>query len=141
MSAGLEMETVLVIEHRPANLVAQAMILRSFGYTVFEAESRREAVRACHEHADPIHLLVIGATVAPSRGCDVAGRLQLLHPEMRVLFLSSFSNDRAAGEELRHRGWCVLEKPLGADTLIRTIRELLNGAPCVLTAASGRIRS
>ena len=90
-----------MIDHRPANLVAQAMILRSFGYTVLEAGSYREAFRACHEHAEPIHLIIIAATVAPSRAGDIAGRLQLLRPETSVLFLSGFSNDGAAVEEWR----------------------------------------
>jgi response regulator RpfG family c-di-GMP phosphodiesterase len=115
------METVLVIEHHPASLVAQAMILRCFGYTVLEAEDDGEADRACHQYTDPIHLLVIGTTAAPSRDGELARRLQSLRPEMRALFLSSFSSSGAAGEEL--------QKPIGADSLVRTIRELLNGAP------------
>ena len=46
------METVLLIENDPANLVALAMVLRSLGYTVLEADSRSEAcsklIRRCH---------------------------------------------------------------------------------------------
>jgi response regulator RpfG family c-di-GMP phosphodiesterase len=116
------MGTVLVIEHHPANLIAQAMLLRSVGYAVLEAEDDRDAARACQEHAGPIRLLVIGTTAAPGRDRELAGLLQSLRPEMRVLFLSSFS---------------VMPRPVGPDVLVRTIRERLSGDPHVLTAASG----
>jgi hypothetical protein len=49
------MQTVLLIENDPANLVVQALVLRSFGFTVLEASSRGEAWRVCHRHQGPIH--------------------------------------------------------------------------------------
>ena len=98
------METVLLLEHHPANLIAQAMLLRSFGYAVLEAEDDREAARACLEHAGPIRLLVIGTTAAPGGDREITWRLQTLRPEMRVLLLASFAKSGTH---------------VGADTLAR----------------------
>lgn len=90
------------------------MILRALGYAVLEAENDGEAARVCIEHAGAIRLLVIRTQ------SELAGRLNVLRPEMRILILSSLSNSGT---------------PASTDSLVQKIRELLHGAP-VFTAAS-----
>ena len=53
------MQTILLVEDAPATLVACSLILRCFGYTVLEADSRGDAWRACHEQQGPIHLILM----------------------------------------------------------------------------------
>jgi CheY-like chemotaxis protein len=53
------MQTVLLIENDLATLVARALVLRSFGYTVLEASSQEEALHTCQEHPGPIRLWII----------------------------------------------------------------------------------
>src|SRR5208337_1318751 len=104
------MDTVLLIEHDTAHLIAQAMVLRSFGYTVLEASTQMEAVRACREHHGPIHVAVTKAVRGNGSG-EVVERLRRLCPDIRVLFLS----DKSPVECARQRDMCgdcaFLQKP------------------------------
>jgi DNA-binding NtrC family response regulator len=128
------METVLLIEHDSAYLIAQAMVLKSFGYTVLEASTQMEAVTACREHQGPIHLAVTKA-VRGNGSAEVVERLRRLCPEIRVLFLS----DRSPGEPSRRRdmyGDCAfLQQPFRADAVADALKKLLEDSR-VMTASS-----
>ena len=85
------MQTVLLIENDPATLVARALVLRSFGYTVLEAGSQEEALHTCQEHPEPIRLVITRAAVDSYHSRELVTRLQLLRPQMRALFVSDES--------------------------------------------------
>ena len=44
------MDTILLIENDPTNLLARSLVLRCFGYAVLEADSRGEAWSVCGDH-------------------------------------------------------------------------------------------
>ena len=81
------MQTLLLIESDPAQLIALAMILRSGGYTVLEADSADEAIRTYLAHPRPVELLLTEAAPAGHKRLDVIERLLELSPEMRVVLL------------------------------------------------------
>ena len=117
------METVLLIENDPANLVAQTLILRSFGYNVLEADSGEEALRVCHEHTGPIHLVLAKALLDTKQ---VVAWLQPLHPQIRGLFVSDAPLSERADEQSIESKCAFLEKPFRVDTLAQVIRKLLS---------------
>jgi hypothetical protein len=49
------MQTILLIECDPTNLVAQSLVLYCFGYTVQEASSPGEVWNSRYEHRGPRH--------------------------------------------------------------------------------------
>jgi two-component system, cell cycle sensor histidine kinase and response regulator CckA len=120
------METILLVENDPANLVALALILRSFGYAVLEAGSQDEAVHACHEHQGPIHLVVTKAVLNSEASTEVVARLKLLNGQIRALFLSDEPPSELANKSMSYE-YAFLQKPIRADVLARTIRGLLGG--------------
>jgi CheY-like chemotaxis protein len=85
------MQTVLVVESEPTDLLALALILRSLGYTVLEADSTDEAISACREHPGPIQLVVTEATLDNKDAREFVGRLRSLCPRNA---LSSFPTCR-----------------------------------------------
>jgi CheY-like chemotaxis protein len=119
------MQTVLVIESDPANLLALALILRSFGYTVLEADSPDEAVGTCQEYPGPIHLVVTEAVLGNENASELVARLQSLCPQIRVLLISNESADGLA--ETNTYGCKYLKKPFRVDALADSIRTLLDG--------------
>jgi two-component system cell cycle sensor histidine kinase/response regulator CckA len=118
---------VLLIENDPANLVAQALVLRSFGFTVLEASSRGEAWRVCHRHQRPIHLVVAKAILDNHRTSDFIARLRLVYPQIRALIVSETSSAELADNQSMPCEFAFLQKPFRLDTLADTIRELLGG--------------
>ena len=119
------MQTVLVIESEPANLLVLALILRSFGYTVLEADSPDEAVSTCQEYPGPIHLVVTETVLGNENTSELVARLQSLCPHIRALLISNESADGLA--ETNTYGCAYIEKPFRVDALADGIRTLLDG--------------
>jgi two-component system cell cycle sensor histidine kinase/response regulator CckA len=120
------MQTVLLIENDPATLVARALVLRSFGYTVLEAGSQEEALHTCQEHPEPIRLVITRAAVDSYHSRELVTRLQLLRPQMRALFVSDESVGGLADKQRLRCECAFIQKPFQADTLAKIIRELLS---------------
>jgi CheY-like chemotaxis protein len=128
-------ETILLIENDPATLVAQSLILRSFGYKVLEAASRGDAWRVCHQFLGPIHLVVAKAIVDNHCASEFVTRLHLLYPQISALFvLDGPQGEWDIGQSMRYRYTC-LQKCFPVDTLADTISELL-GKPKRRAASS-----
>jgi len=122
------MQTILLIENDPATLVARSLILRGFGYTVLEADSRGEAWSVCAEHRGPIRLIMMEASLDHDSACDFFTRLQLVHPQIRALLLTDASSARMAEKFAMPCECYFLQRPFRADALPDSIRALL-GSP------------
>lgn len=120
------MLTVLLIESEPANLIALALILRSFGYSVLEADSPDEAVRNCRRHLGPIHVVVVvtKAIVDYGNASEVVARLESLYPQIRAVLISDEPADELA---VADSGCAFLRTPFPVDALADTITRLLDG--------------
>ncbi len=129
------MHTVLLIEHDSAYLIAQAMVLRSFGYKVLEASTQLEAARACREHRGPVHLAVTKA-VRGKGSEDVVARLQRLCPEIRVLFLSDRSSGECPGPGCTYGECAVLQKPFRAEAVADALKKLLEDSRVMAASSS-----
>jgi CheY-like chemotaxis protein len=119
------MQTILLVEDTPANLVARSLILRCFGYTVLEADSRGDAWRACHEHQGPVHLILMMADLDDDSAIEFVTRLQLLHPQICALFLSAESSPEFADKQRIPCEYAPLQTPFRADALADAIMGLL----------------
>ncbi len=119
------MQTILLVEDTPANLVARSLILRCFGYTVLEADSRGDAWRACHEHKGPVHLILMMADLDDDSAIEFVTRLQLLHPQICALFLSAESSPEFADKQRIPCEYALLQTPFRADALADAIMGLL----------------
>jgi len=120
------MKTILLIESEPANLVAEALVMRSFGYMVLEASSQDEVILACHSHSGAIHLVITGADVDDYNATEIVVQLQLLHPRIRALFVSEESVVELPDKQRLPCECASIQRPFRADKLAETIRELLS---------------
>ncbi len=130
------MQTILLVENNSAKLVARSLILRCFGYTVLEAGSRGEAWRVCHQHSEPIHLILTNAIPGSSGSSQFVARLQLLYPQIRALFISDASSAELAVQQNMHGEYAFLQEPFRVDVLADTIRGLLDRPGKATSAAS-----
>lgn len=119
------MLTVLLIENEPANLIALALILRAFGYTVLEADSPDAAVHNCQEHPGPIHVVVTKAILDDENASDVLARLESLRPLIRAVLISDEPADEFAVANTS--GYAFLRTPFPADALADAIKILFDG--------------
>ena len=100
-------------------------MLQRYGYTVLEAGSAEEAILVCEQHRGSITLLLTDVIMTGMNGSQLADRLTTPHPEMKVLYMSGYTD----GSILRHgvlkKGTHLIEKPFQAEMLNKKLREIL----------------
>ncbi len=119
-------ETILVVEDEMSVRKLAAEFLGSNGYRVLEAQDGAEALQVCEEHRAPIHLLLTDVVMPGMSGRELAVRLVGARPEMKVIYVSGYTDDAIVQHGVREEGTVFLQKPFSLDTLARTVREALD---------------
>ncbi len=119
-------ETILLVEDDEAVRHLAREILQMHGYTVLEARHRGEALRMAGDHAGPIHLMVTDVVMPGMSGRALAGLLGPLRPDMKVLYMSGYTDDAIVHHGVLDPGTAFLQKPFAADALARKVREVLD---------------
>ncbi len=132
-------ETVLLVEDEDQVRDFTREILEGHGYTVLEAAHPGEALRLVADHAGSIHLLLTDVVMPGMSGRHLADRLTALRPELKVLYMSGYTEDGIVHHGVIAAGRAFLQKPFRGDVLAREVRRVLDTAPHALsTADSGR---
>ena len=119
-------QTILVVEDDPAIRMLIEEVLGDAGYSVIVAGSGKEAVRLAHEHQGTIHLLLTDMVLPNMGGKEIAGRVALVRPEIKVLFMSGYTGNEAGAGESISAGAEFLHKPFAPDALCEKIRRMLS---------------
>src|SRR5438128_555662 len=119
-------ETVLLVEDEDSvrRLVFDA--LTACGYHVLPASNARRALEIFHSHTQPIHILVSDLVMPGKGGADLARELLRLRGDIKVLFLSGYTDNQIFENE---PSASFLQKPFTMLTLTTKIRELLDLTP------------
>jgi PAS domain S-box-containing protein len=119
-------ETILLVDDDHAVRTLARLVLSGHGYTVLEASQGSEALHVCNQHEGRIDLMVSDVVMPAMRGAELAERARGLQPNMRVLFLSGFTDDAVGHEGMPAARPAFLPKPFTPDTLARKVREVLD---------------
>jgi PAS domain S-box-containing protein len=120
-------ETVLLVEDEPLVRELAARVLREQGYRVLEAINGDEAVQLAQDGAgETIHLLLTDVVMPQMRGKDLANWLKVAQPEMKVLFVSGYTDETIARDGVLEDGIALLQKPFSPAMLVRKVREVLD---------------
>jgi two-component system cell cycle sensor histidine kinase/response regulator CckA len=118
-------ETILLLEDDVGIRQLVRQMLMGQGYTVLEAQDWRDAVRLCEEHRGPLQLLLSDVVMPEMNGPAVAEHLAILRPEMRVLFMSGYTNNAIGDHGILNRSVAFLQKPFTRDELVQKVQEVL----------------
>jgi two-component system, cell cycle sensor histidine kinase and response regulator CckA len=118
-------ETILLVEDEaPLRKIARE-ILEGHGYRVVEAAGVSEAMDIARRLPAPIHLLLTDVVMPGMNGRALAESLVAAHAEMRVLFMSGYTDDAIAHSGVLKSGARLLEKPFTARALLQRVRQAL----------------
>jgi PAS domain S-box-containing protein len=119
-------ETVLLVEDEDPVRSLAGQALRASGYTVLEARHGIEALSLWEHSQAPIHLLVTDVIMPHMSGHKLAQRLLQLRPELKVLYISGYTDDAIVHHGVLEPGLFFLQKPFTPNSLALKVREVLD---------------
>jgi CheY-like chemotaxis protein len=124
--SGRASETVLLVEDDDGVRRLASVTLKHLGYTVIEASNGTEAIELVQARAGPVHLLLTDVVMPGMSGFELAGKLEEAHPDMKVLYVSGYSEEAVARHGLLDPETNFLPKPFTPVGLAGKIREVLD---------------
>ena len=121
-------ETVLLVEDEDLVRQLTREILRRNGYCVLEACDGVAALATLRDHTGPIDLLLTDVVMPRMSGRELVEQARPLRPEMRILYVSGYSEEAIARQGQLTEGIELLAKPFTPAALTAKIRQLLDRA-------------
>ena len=119
-------ETVLVVEDEEILLELIKEALEMHGYLVMAAHNSEEAIELCQQHREPIDLMLTDVVMPQQNGRDLAEFLAPLHPEMKTLYMSGYTEDAMVVRSLLEAALPFIQKPFPPLDLVRKVREMID---------------
>jgi CheY-like chemotaxis protein len=119
-------ETILLVEDEDMVRTFAVQALRRQGYTVLTASNGVEALGVAGEHEGRIDLLLTDVVMPQMGGGELAKRFAARYPDVKVLFMSGYTESGGAQASVPVSGIPFLQKPYTPATLARKVRQVLN---------------
>jgi two-component system, cell cycle sensor histidine kinase and response regulator CckA len=124
--APVGLETVLLVEDEPSVRVLAETVLKKLGYSVLVADSGAAALKIWNERQDSIDLLLTDVIMPQMSGAELAQKLRELNPQLKILFMSGYTDDMIASHGVLVGETQLIQKPFTAEALGRRIRDVLD---------------
>ena len=129
-SAGAE--TVLLVEDEEVVREMAMEILRESGYHVLQAkDGARGAASWRAQYDGEIHLMLTDVVMPQMSGRELAEQLTPLRPDMKVLYMSGYTDDAIVHHGVLEEGTAFIGKPFSIEALARKVRETLDAPVAV----------
>ncbi len=124
-AAAVSGATILLVEDEDLIRSLAEQILVERGYRILAASNASEAIELALRSNTTIDLLLTDIVMPGASGSDLAQRLLRSYPELRVLYMSGYSDSLIFRYGVLQERATFLQKPFSADVLERKVRELL----------------
>ena len=125
LSAPAASETILLVEDSRLLAKVTRDFLESDGYTVLVASSPKEAIQIAANFRKPIHLLLTDVVMPDMNGPQLARHLVAKRPEMKVLYMSGYTNGILTDHAFQASEVAFIEKPFSQQALSKKLRQAL----------------
>src|SRR5271155_828887 len=119
-------ETILLVEDEDVLRELAKTVLESQGYVVVEAVSAEDAEKLVVERGAKIDLLLTDVVMPAMSGRELAQRISARAPQIRVLYMSGYTDNVIAQGGVLEAGVSFLQKPFSPRALAAKVREVLD---------------
>jgi|SRR5665213_627919 len=117
--------TILLVEDEAALRKLFKIVLTNNGYRVLDAGGPEEALAICRQEPGAIHLLLTDIIMPIMHGPKLAEQILAIRPGIKVAYMSGYTDDAIVGNGILEPGTAFIEKPVGANELLKKIRDFL----------------
>lgn len=128
-------ETLLLVEDENAVRHPASEFLKQCSYHVIEAKDGLRAVEEAHKYKGRIDLMITDVVMPGMSGGQLAELRLEKYSDMKVLFVSGYSEQVVLRHKILNVGTNFLQKPFTLKSLACKIREVLSMASAVASAA------
>ena len=117
--------TVLIAEDGAALRELISNRMRTEGYEVLEAANGGEAVAIASRHKGDIRLLLTDVIMPKLRGPELASRLRLKFPGLKVIYMmSGYTESALVQDGMLERNTVLLQKPFTVKKILEVIQQM-----------------
>jgi signal transduction histidine kinase/CheY-like chemotaxis protein len=129
-------ERILVVEDDDAVRRMTREFLTIKGYAVVEVRGAAEAIQHMESEGDSIDLVLTDVVMPGMKGGELVERLAKLRANLKVLYMSAYTEGDAINFGMLSPGMAFIEKPFSPDELATKVRDVLAGEGTGAGAAS-----
>ena len=130
-------ETILLVEDEDDVRALAREVLERQGYEVIEAADGAQALGMCETASDRVDLILTDVVMPRMSGRELVDRVRATRPDMRVLYMSGYTEDAILRHGVRDASTLLLGKPFAPADLVRKTREVLDRPLAQPARASG----
>jgi two-component system cell cycle sensor histidine kinase/response regulator CckA len=119
-------ETILVVEDEEGVLKLTIDLLTLHGYKALGARNAEDASRLGEQHKGPIPMMITDIVMPGINGPALYESLASVHPEMKVLYMSGYTEDTIALRGILEKGMNYIQKPFSMEELTQKVRGVLD---------------
>lgn len=135
---GVRRTRVLVADDHAIVRFGMRELITAAGHEVIgEASSGPEAVRLAEQHRPDV--VIMDVRMPDGDGIDACRQIRSAHPEIRVLFLTSFNDDESVMGAIMAGASGFVLKQLGTDSLLHALDTVSRGESMLDPAVTGRV--
>ncbi len=124
-SAHAAHETILLVEDEDSLRTLSRNLLELSGYTVIEARNGNEALAIAKSRTGSIHLLLTDIVMPGISGRELAKRLLVEMPQLKVVYMSGYAGQSIGENEIFGKNAHYLQKPFSRENLAQKVRDAL----------------
>ena len=117
--------TILLVEDNEQVRDLANIILEEQGYTILMAENGHEALKVLAAHDAPVQLLLTDVIMPSMGGKELFTRIVKTHPEVKVIYMSGYTDNMIAHHGVLDKGTAFLQKPFTIQALTAKVKEVL----------------
>ncbi len=119
-------ETLLIVEDDEQLRKTLRTTLKQNGYKVLDAKNGKDALKICKKHEGMIELMITDVVMPKMSGRETVRRLQPLYPQMKIIYMSGYTDNAIVNHGILASGLDFLQKPFSLKDLGYKVREILD---------------